>query len=131
MFIRIDSSNATPIWQQIVTQLTRQVLSGNLEPEYRLPTVRELASDLRINPNTVARAYQELEREGIVETRRAAGTFVCDVPAEKTASELQLVVEKRLNELIVEALHMNLSREQLLDLFIERLDELSSTERII
>jgi GntR family transcriptional regulator len=124
MLIRLDSSNGTAIWQQIVHQVTRQVMSGNLEFGDRLPTVRELAADLRINPNTAARAYQDLERDGIVETRRGAGTFVCDIAGGKTPSELKKLIEQRFDEIIVEALHVNLNASDLLNMFQDRLEKL-------
>jgi GntR family transcriptional regulator len=125
MLIRLDPTNGTAIWQQIVGQVTRQVMSGNLEPGYRLPTVRELAAGLRINPNTAARAYQDLERDGIVETRRGAGTFACDIAKDKTPHELKAAIEKRFDEILVEALHMNLSREELTEIFKLRLEAMA------
>jgi GntR family transcriptional regulator len=125
MYIRIDSTNGVAIWQQIVNQVTRQVISGNLEPGDRLPTVRELAADLRINPNTAARAYQDLERDGIVETRRGAGTYVCDVIRDKSPDELFHIIEQRLDEVIVEAQHFNLTRDELLELFSKRVEVLA------
>jgi GntR family transcriptional regulator len=124
MLIRIDSSNGTPIWQQIVLQVTRQVMSGNLDPGDRLPTVRELAADLRINPNTAARAYQDLERDGIVETRRGAGTFVCNVLRDKAPAELKKSIDNRLDEIIVEAFHVNLTPDELVLMFKARLEEM-------
>lgn len=122
MLIRIDTTIGTPIWSQIVSQVTRQVLSGTLEPGDRLPTVRELAADLRINPNTAARAYQDLERDGLVETRRGAGTFVCDIARDKTPADLKKVIEHRFDEIIVEALHVNLVPEDLVRIFKTRLE---------
>jgi len=126
MFIHIDPQNGTPIWQQIVQQVTRQVMSGSLNVGDRLLTVRELASELRINPNTVARAYMDLERDGIVETRRGAGTFVCDVARDKTPLELRRIIEQQFDSIIVEALHFNLTKSQLLAIFKERLDAMTS-----
>jgi GntR family transcriptional regulator len=122
MLIRIDQISGAPIWQQIVFQVTRQVMSGNLDPGDRLPTVRELAADLRINPNTAARAYQDLERDGIVETKRGAGTFVCDIARDKAPAELRKVIEHRFDGIIVEALHVNLTQHDLIAMFKERLE---------
>jgi GntR family transcriptional regulator len=122
MLIRIDTTIGTPIWSQIVSQVTRQVMSGTLDPGDRLPTVRELAADLRINPNTAARAYQDLERDGLVETRRGAGTFVCDIAKNKTPDDLRKAIENRFDEIVVEAMHVNLAPEDLIRLFKDRLD---------
>ncbi len=69
-----------PIWAQVAAQLKQQVASGKLPPGSKLPGGRELAVQYGINPNTAARIYQELEREGVCETRRGLGTFVADSP---------------------------------------------------
>ncbi|MBK4346140.1 GntR family transcriptional regulator [Lacisediminihabitans changchengi] len=74
--IVVDPRSAVPPFEQIRVQLVAQVQSGELPPDARLPTVRKLASDLRLAPNTVARAYRELERAGVIETRGRHGTFV-------------------------------------------------------
>jgi GntR family transcriptional regulator len=128
MLIRIDTTSGAPIWQQIVSQVTRQAMSGNIPTGERLPTVRVLAADLRVNPNTVARAYQDLERDGIVEARRGAGTFLCDVRRGKTPKEFRLQIEERLNEVIVEALHLNVSPAALQQIFSDRLSALTSEQ---
>lgn len=71
----------TPIYLQIMEELRRALARGELRPGDRVPAVRELAARLLVNPNTVQRAYQELEREGLLVTRRGQGTFVADGPA--------------------------------------------------
>ena len=76
MFIRINSSNGVPIYRQIVDQVRVAVATGALTLGERLPSVRNLSETLTINPTTVQRAYLELEREGLIETRRGQGTFV-------------------------------------------------------
>lgn len=78
--VTVDGSDPTPPFEQIRRQLAALVRSGALEVGTRLPTVRQLASDLEVAPGTVARAYKELEAAGYVETRRAAGTRVRAVP---------------------------------------------------
>ena len=75
MHIIVDSSDARPIYQQIVDEVRRAFVCRTLVAGDPLPSVRQLASELRINPNTVSQAYQELEREGLVEMRRGQGTF--------------------------------------------------------
>lgn len=76
--LRIDPGSPTPPFEQLRQQITAQVAAGDLRPGDRLPTVRRLAGDLGIAPNTVARAYRELELEGVVNGRGRAGTFVSD-----------------------------------------------------
>jgi GntR family transcriptional regulator len=78
MWSHIDRSGGTPIYRQLVEQVRQAVASGVLRPGDRLPSVRELVIELAVNPNTVARAYQELEREGVIETPRGRGSYVAD-----------------------------------------------------
>ncbi|MFC7678190.1 GntR family transcriptional regulator [Paenibacillus sp. GCM10028914] len=72
----IEFDNNLPIYLQIMNYLKREIVRGSLQPGDKIPSVRELAADLQINPNTVQRTFQELEREGIVETRRGLGRYV-------------------------------------------------------
>ena len=84
--VTVDGSDPTPPFEQIRRQLAALVRSGALEAGDRLPTVRQLASDLEVAPGTVARAYKELEAAGYVETRRAAGTRVRALPPARSGS---------------------------------------------
>src|SRR5499426_828124 len=76
MLVSLDPADATPIYAQVERGLRAAIAAGRLKPGDQLPTVRELAVDLRVNANTVARVYSELERAGVFETRRGVGTFV-------------------------------------------------------
>jgi len=112
-----------PIYTQITGQVKSRILSGTLKPGSQLPSVRELAVQLTINPNTVARAYQDLEREGWVRTRRGRGTYVADRPPVDDASARELVGERM--ELIVrEAQELGLDRQTVEILLRRKLDEL-------
>jgi GntR family transcriptional regulator len=79
--LTIDSRDATPIYAQLERALRAAIASGRLRPGDQLPTVRQLAVDLQVNANTVARVYTELERAGVLETRRGVGSFVSATPA--------------------------------------------------
>lgn len=79
--VSVDSRDRTPIYAQLDRALRAAIATGRLGPGDQLPTVRQLAVDLSINANTVARVYAELERAGILETRRGVGTFVSATPA--------------------------------------------------
>jgi GntR family transcriptional regulator len=76
VLIRLDVADERPLYQQIVDEVRRGLVMGTLSPEDPLPSVRALAAELRVNPNTVQQAYRELERAGIIYTRRGQGTFV-------------------------------------------------------
>ena len=81
----VDSRSPTPIYAQLDRSIRAAIATGSLEPGVQLPTVRQLAVELAINANTVARVYAQLERDGILETRRGVGTFVREVPAPQAA----------------------------------------------
>ena len=74
--VMLDPRDATPIWAQLERGLRAAIASGRLSPGDQLPTVRQLAVDLRVNANTVARVYSDLERSGVLETRRGVGSFI-------------------------------------------------------
>jgi GntR family transcriptional regulator len=80
MELRIDPDSAVPIYLQIVQTIKHTVATGRLKPGAQLPTVRELATDLRINPNTVARAYDLLDGDGVITTQQGRGTYVRERP---------------------------------------------------
>ena len=78
--VRLDTSDPAPIYVQIERSIRAAVATGRLLKGAQLPTVRQLAVGLKVNANTVAKVYSELERTGLVETRRGVGTFVADIP---------------------------------------------------
>lgn len=83
----INPTDGTPIWRQIEEGVRRMIALGSLEPGAAVPSVRELAQHLRVNPNTVARAYQRLTDEGVLAVRRGEGTFVSEAPRQLRKSE--------------------------------------------
>ena len=93
----VDSRSPTPIYAQLDRAIRAAIATGALEPGAQLPTVRQLAVDLAVNANTVARVYAQLEKEGILETRRGVGTFVREVPTPQVAWARR---ERELRELI-------------------------------
>ncbi len=93
----VDTRSPTPIYAQLDRAIRASIATGVLIPGVQLPTVRQLAVDLAVNANTVARVYAQLERDGILETRRGVGTFVRDVPTPQAARAHR---ERDLRELI-------------------------------
>ena len=83
----INPTDAAPIWRQIEEGMRRMIALGALKPGDTVPSVRELATTLRVNPNTVARAYQRLTEHGVFAVRRGEGTFVADEPSQPKRSE--------------------------------------------
>ncbi len=104
MILTIDPKSATPPFEQLRTQIRDLVASGELAPGTRLPTVRRLAGDLDLAPNTVARAYRELESDGIIETRGRHGSFVASHgdPVERQAQEAAAAFAERIRKLGVD-----------------------------
>ena len=121
MLFRLDTASGVPLYLQIVEQVKRSVAAGTLQAGDQLPTVRELASELVLNPNTVARAYQDLEREGVVEIRRGLGTFICAPATRLAREERRRRVGDQLEKALVEALHLDISPEEVKELLEERL----------
>ncbi len=89
MDIRIDPDSPVPIYMQIVQACKHQVATGRLKPGEQLPTVRELAAVLRINPNTVARAYEQLNSDNVISTQQGRGTYVRDRPDDQHLAKIR------------------------------------------
>ena len=123
MRLRLDSESGVPFYQQVVQQVKRLIAAGAVAPGDRLPTVRELAAEMVLNPNTVARAYQDLEREGVVETRRGQGTFACAPSLRLGPAERTQIVAALLDQALLEARHLGLSTEEVVALLNARIEE--------
>jgi GntR family transcriptional regulator len=101
--ISLDPRGGVPFYRQIILQIEMAIADGRVKPGVQLPTVRGLAVDLQINPNTVARAYSELEIRGIVNTQQGTGTFISDRKPTIGDSERQDVLERVVQGLLAEA----------------------------
>ncbi len=107
--LAIDPSNGVPIYLQIVEEIKTSVAVGRLKPEEALPSVRQLALDLTINPNTVARAYLELEHQGVIYKRQGQGTFVSPHAVEASRRERQKIVRALFEKAFVEAVNSGMT----------------------
>jgi len=101
MKITVDSESSVPIYIQIEDSINSLIAAGQLQPGEQLPTIRELAADIRVNLNTVARAYFELDKEGVITTQRGKGTFVSGVPDQK---QIEKTRQKLLQSIILSVL---------------------------
>jgi GntR family transcriptional regulator len=113
MFDNIDSRSPTPLYAQIATRLRVAIAAGELAKGAALPSVRSLASELRVNPATVVQAYRELESEGLVATRHGAGTFVQDVSADRRARSRAAEAKRLVRELVASAGTLGISTAEL------------------
>jgi GntR family transcriptional regulator len=100
---RLDSHSGVPVYRQLIDQVQAAVATGALKVADQLPTVRRVAVDLAINPNTVARAYREMELRGILDTQHGTGTFVADRPVERSPEEKQRLLKQLLTEVMARA----------------------------
>ncbi len=120
MQIHISPTDGVPIYLQVVNQIRYLVAAGRLVAGEELPPIRVLAEKLVVNPNTIARAYRELEIAGIVEKRRTAGTYITDQGSPLARRERMRILSERIDQLLAEALQMNVSYEDLLKLIHQR-----------
>ena len=111
--VQLDYRDARPIYSQIVEGYRSQIASGILQNGDKLPSVRELASQLTINPNTIQRAYRELEAEGWIATGPGKGCFVCGMPSEARPEQLQLL--HRFDDTVDALLALGMTRAQLVE----------------
>ena len=106
MLIRIQPLDEAPIFEQITFQVKGAVARGEVKPGDRLPSVRELAKDLSINPNTVTRAYESLERDGVIAKRQGAGCFITGRKSPLHDEERRRQLDSRLAHLVTDAFHL-------------------------
>ncbi len=100
---RLDTGSGVPFYRQIIDQVLLAVADGRLHPGTQLPTVRQLAVDLEVNLNTVAKAYREMEIRGIVETQQGTGTFVAARSGSESAAERRKALEQLIDEFLARA----------------------------
>lgn len=123
MFSRIDPRSPTPIYAQIADRIRVAVASGELRPGDDLPSVRTLATRLRVNPATVVQAYRALERESLVEMRQGAGTFIAELDRATRDRGRQDAARRLVREMLTEAARLGLSPQDLRDALTSELPE--------
>ena len=129
MHIHLSPNDGVPIYLQIVNQVKYLVASNRLQPGEELPPIRVLAEQLLVNPNTVARAYRELELAGVVTKRRTAGTYVSEAGSPLARRERLKILTERVDALLAEAGQMNIGIDELLDLIHQRDQAMQPRER--
>ena len=120
MDITINLADGVPIYRQIVNQVKYLVASGLLRPGEELPPIRTLALQLTVTPNTIVKAYDELETSGVIHKRRGAGTYVSDGRPHLEQRERQRIIEQRIDALLAEAHQLNFTAEDILRMVRER-----------
>jgi GntR family transcriptional regulator len=124
MEIQVDHESSVPIYAQIIEQIKHVVATGRLKPGDQLPTIRQLAVDLRVNPNTVVHAYHELDSQGVISSQQGRGTFIAAHPDEGRLAEMR---RDRLRAImagtLLEALSLGYKREEIRTAFEAQLEE--------
>jgi GntR family transcriptional regulator len=127
--IHISPSDGVPIYQQIVNQVKYLVASGRLRPGDELPAIRVLAEQLEVNPNTVARAYRELEVVGVVTKRRTAGTYISDAGSPLARAERLRILTERIDALLAEARQLSFDVDEVVRLLRQRDEAMQPTPK--
>jgi len=127
--ILINERSSMPIYEQIIQQFKEMIVRGLLQEGDKLPSVRELSSTIVVNPNTVSKAYQELERQGVIETLRGKGTFVSKQTLIKPTEAKLEKLKEELKQLVIEASVVGVTAEQLTEWILIYTQELRSGKR--
>ena len=121
MDITISVADGVPIYRQIINQIKYLAASGALAAGEELPPIRTLALQLKVTPNTIVRAYDELEAAGVIEKRRGSGSFVAEVQTSRLAdAERQRIIEQRVDALLADARRLNFTADDVLRAIRER-----------
>ena len=128
MQLHISTKDGVPIYLQIVNQVKYLVAAGRLAPGEEVPPIRTLAEQLVVNPNTVAKAYHELEREGVVTKKHGSGTYISDNGSPLARRERVKILTQRVDALLAEARHMDVPLKEVIDLVRDRHDNLQPKE---
>jgi GntR family transcriptional regulator len=123
MGLHVDTASRLPIYLQLVQQIREAIARGELKPEEILPSVRQLSRDLVVNPNTVARAYTELERAGLLVSRPGRGIYVAQPRNDLTREARARRLTEQLNHWLTEAVHLGYSADEVLALVSRRVRE--------
>ena len=123
MQFRIDNASGRAVYQQIIDQVKRDIALGRLTKDEKLPTVRQLAVQLAINPNTIAKADRRLEQEGIITTKPGAGAFVANLDSNLSKAVRKKLICEDIEHLIVDAIHMQIEKQLLIRWVKERIEK--------
>ena len=125
----IDNSSGRPVYQQLIDQVKRDIALGRLVKDEKLPTVRELARQLAINPNTIAKAYRQLEQEGIIVTRPGSGAFAANLDSNLSKAVKEKLIIEELERIAVDAYHMQIDKSTLSQWFETAVEKFNLTGR--
>jgi GntR family transcriptional regulator len=129
MQFHVSTSSREPIYRQLANQIREAVAQGRLSAGDRLPSVRALSEELVVNPNTIARTYRELERDGVLHTRQGMGVFIAKPGNELTKTARKKKLHGLLDRLLTDAVYLGFSEDEVLEQVMERLGRFQWTQR--
>ena len=119
----IDNTSGRPVFQQVIDQVKRDIALGRLLKDEKLPTVRQLATQLAINPNTIAKAYRQLEQEGIITTKAGAGAFIANLDSNLSKAVKRKILCEDIERIVVDAFHMQIDKATLSEWFVKAIEK--------
>ena len=129
MQFNIDNTSGRPVFQQVIDQVKRDIALGRLLKDEKLPTVRQLAVQLAINPNTIAKAYRQLEQEGIIATKAGAGAFIANLDSNLSRTVKRKLICEELERIVVDAFHMQIDKSTLSEWFERAIEKFNLLEK--
>lgn len=121
ILVQVNPNSSTPIYAQIIEQIKYSIANSSLKEGAQLPSVRELAYQLKVNPNTIAKAYRELEHEGVIHIKQGSGAFVTEKGHIIRKQERIRIIMEKIDQLIVEGFHLGIEEEELKQFLSEKL----------
>lgn len=128
LHLQLDSRSGVPVYRQMMDQMKYYVVGGTLRPGDQLPSIRELAGALAVNPTTVVKAYTELEREGVIEMRHGKGAFVASRAQALSVAEQESTLRRTARQLALEAAQLGVPAPRVVQLVREELGQIASAE---
>ena len=129
MQFNINNASERAVYQQIIDQVKLDIAMGRILKDEKLPTVRQLAVQLAINPNTIAKAYRQLEQEGIIVTKSGAGAFIAETNNSLSKAVRKKLICQELDRIIVDAVHMQIDKETLAEWFGQQLEKFKFADK--
>jgi len=123
MFLHLNPNSGMPIYRQLFQQLRQRIVSGQLARDEQIPSVRDLSAELKINLLTVAKVYQLLESQGLVESRRGLGTFVAGGQEIRSLTEKRRLIADAVEQVVAEAQHLDLEETEIIKLIHQRFEQ--------
>ncbi|WP_461206540.1 GntR family transcriptional regulator [Clostridium sp. DL1XJH146] len=125
--IKINVRSSLPIYEQIINGIKENIMKGIILPGDKLPSVREMSTLITANPNTVSKAYKELERQRVIETMRGRGTFVSTSYKPKLEEDKLMVIKNEIKKLIVDAHYMGIEKDDLVKIMVDLYDDIENS----